>query len=445
MRDRSSWYQPVVAALGPWPEEHARTRPALLCQVELALRLMETVAPGHAADGAWTLLGGYGLAFARAAKLSVGEAEQVALAAARHLLWPMRRGRMWRQSLDAYLQLPERLRAYRVPAAGEPAYRLPLVVAADRFAAYDEALAHLPGFTVKPLEQAAAGEHRFMDRRHRRTSVTIPADLVRDPLPGHSLTTERPATAGPLDVPLSELAHVARWMDEEEWRRGRRAGNWAQRLNDLDLDTRDGTAFAPASALPLDRLTHLVGMVGAGKSTLMTLLAVWGHHNGLRTTLVVGDLAEQLTLTELFRGLGLSAAPIQGGTTRPQHTQRLHRRLAARGAHSLLAHTDAAFRHLSTACPLDALRALDTSEPLRYNDAPCGGLHPVRPAAHSGDAPDGLAVEHAVRALERARGAAGSRPPRTTATKRRSGAPRMPARCGVPVPATPPRVTSWTR
>ncbi|MEK8170856.1 hypothetical protein NKH77_18825 [Streptomyces sp. M19] len=192
------------------------------------------------------------------------------------------------------------------------------MVASDRFAVYDEALASLPGFAVKPMDQAEAGEHRFMDRRHRRTSVTIPADLVRDP-PGPPLTAERLATAGPLDVPLDELADVARWMDEEERRRGRKAGNWAQRLDDLDLDTRtpDGTAFAPASALPLDRLTHLVGMVGAGKSTLMTLLAVWAHHNGLRTTLVVGDVAEQLTLTELFRGLGLSAALIQGGTTRP--------------------------------------------------------------------------------------------------------------------------------
>ncbi|WP_171162556.1 hypothetical protein [Streptomyces sp. I05A-00742] len=405
MRDRSSWYQPVVTALGPWPEEHAGTRPALLCQVELALRMMETVAPGHSADGAWTLLGGYGLHFVRAAKLPTGTAEQVALTAARHLLWPMRRGRMWRQSLDAYLELPERLRAYRVPAAGEPAHQVPLKVAADRFATYDDALANLPDFSTKPLPRAEAGEHRFMDRRHRRTSVTIPADLVRDPMPGHPLTADRPATASPLDVPLGELADVARWMDEEEQRRGLKAGNWAQRLDHLDLDTRtpDETAFEAASVLPLDRLTHLVGMVGAGKSTLMTLLAVWAHQNGLRITLVVGDVAEQLALTELFRALGLSAAPVQGGTTRPQHTQRLHRRLAARGAHSLLAHTDPVFTHLSTACPLDALRALDTSEPLRYADAPCGALHPAR-RQETAEEP---AAERAVRKLESARGVPG--------------------------------------
>ncbi|WP_328671971.1 hypothetical protein [Streptomyces sp. NBC_00328] len=403
MRDRSSWYKPVVAALGPWPEEHARTRPALLCQVELALRLLETVAPGHAADGAWTLLGGYGLRFARAAKLSIGAAEETALSTARHLLWPMRRGRMWRQSLDAYLELPERLRAYRVTADGEPAHRVPLKVAANRLAVYDDALANLPGFATKELPQADAGEHRFMDRRHRRTSVTVPADLVQDPFPGHPLGAERPATAGPLDVPLDELADVARWMDAAERRLGLKAGNWAERLDHLDLDTRtpDGTAFEEADALPLAGLTHLVGMVGAGKSTLMTLLAVWAHQNNLRITLVVGDVAEQLTLTELFRTLGLKAAVVQGGTTRPQHAQRLHRRLASRGEHSLLSHTGSVFTHLSTACPLDALRALDTSEPLRYTDAPCGALHPVR-GKGTAEHPVG---ENAVRALERARGA----------------------------------------
>nr|WP_248296514.1 hypothetical protein [Streptomyces sp. S1D4-11] len=401
MRDRSSWYQPVVAELGPWPEEFARTRPALLCQVELALRLMETVAPGHAADGAWTLLGGY--PFARAAGLATGPAEQVALSAARHLLWPMRRGHMWRRSLDAYLELPERLRAYRAPATGEPARRVSPRVAANRFAAYDAALANLPGHAAKPLPQAEEGEHRFMDRRNRRTSVTIPAELVREPFPAHSLTAARKATAGPLDVPLDELAYVARWMDKEEQRRGLKAGNWEDRLDHLDLDTRtaDGAGFEEAQALPLDRLTHLVGMVGAGKSTLMTLVAVWAHQEGLRITLVVGDVAEQLNLTELLRSLGLSAALVQGGTTRPQHTQRLHRRLAARGEHSLLSHTGTVFTHLSTACPLDALRGLDASEPLRYTDAPCGALHPVRRKEAVEESPALLAT----RELERARGA----------------------------------------
>ncbi|WP_414506538.1 hypothetical protein [Streptomyces sp. NEAU-L66] len=428
MRDRSSWYRQLATDLKPWPQEHAGTKPTLLCQVELGLRLLERLDTDRAADGVWVLLGGY--PFAQAAGLVTGPADQLALTAARHLLWPLRRRRMWEQSLEAYLQLPERLRAYRVPPGGGPARSISPPVAAHRFAVYDAALGRLPEFSTNPLPQATDGTYRFMDRR-RHTSVTVPAELILEPAPGHALDAGRPRSAGPagaggpdgantasgkretngpgrplgvpLDVPLDELVDTARWMDTEERRRGLAPGNWADRLAKLDLDTRtpDGTAFEESRTLTLDQLTHLVGMVGAGKSTLMTLIAVWAHRNELRITLVVGDVAEQLTLTDLFRGLGLRASLVQGSTTRQQHTQRLHRRLAARGAHSLLTHTSRTFAHLSTACPLDALRGLDAAEPLRYADAPCGGLHPVRRQA----VPEEPPTARATRELQRARGA----------------------------------------
>ncbi|MFF3497312.1 hypothetical protein ACFYWS_38970 [Streptomyces sp. NPDC002795] len=400
MRDRSSWYQQLVDDLKPWPAEYVGTKPALLCQVELGLRLLETLDPGRAADGVWVLLGGY--PFAEAAGIADGPADRLALAAARHLLWPMRRGRMWRQSLEAYLELPERLRAYRVPGNGGPARRVRPPVAAHRLAVYDKALGRLPDFSENPLPPATEGAYRFMDRR-RHASVDVPADLVLDQAAGHDLGASRPGRGEPLSIPLAELEATARWMDTEELGRGLKAGHWADRLSRLHLDARtaDGTAFVEAHRLTLDQLTHLVGMVGAGKSTLMMLVAVWAHRAGLRTTLVVGDVAEQLTLTDLLCDLGLRAALVQGGTTREQHTQRLHRRLAARGQHSLLAHTSRTFAHLSTACPLDALRGLEASEPLRYADAPCGGLHPVRQL----EVPEESSEASATRELLRARGA----------------------------------------
>ncbi|MET7858144.1 hypothetical protein ABZS81_13105 [Streptomyces sp. NPDC005318] len=387
MRDRSSWYESVVRDLQPWPQEHTSVKPALLCQVELGLRLLETLDSGRPADGVWTLLGGY--PFAQAAGIASTVSERLALTAARHLLWPMRRRRMWEQSLEAYLELPERLRGYRIPAVAGPARRVDPPVAARRFTAYDAALGALPPFALNPLPRAEAGSYRFMDRR-RRASVTLTEDLVLEQAEGHDLSAGRPDPDGTCDVPLAELADTARWMDTEEQLRGLRAGSWERRLSELHLDARgpDGESFVSTDRLTLNQLTHLVGMVGAGKSTLMTLIAVWGHHKGLRTTLVVGDVAEQLNLTELFRELGLHAAMVQGSTTREQHTQRLHRRLAARGDGSLLNHTGRVFDHLSTACPLDAQRGLDASVPLRYRDAPCGGLHPsgssVRSAVENG-------------------------------------------------------------
>ncbi|MEU6108080.1 hypothetical protein ABZ853_06640 [Streptomyces albidoflavus] len=405
MRDRSGWYQTLAKELKPWPAEYRSIKPALLCQVELGLRLMETLGPGRAADGVWVLLGGY--PFASAAGMVRTPADQLALTAARHLLWPMRRRRLWQQSLESYRQLPEQLRGYRVPADGGPARRVGHQVAAHRFEIYDNALGRVPDFATKPLPYATEGTHRFKERR-RYSSVTVPPEFVLAPPPGHDLVAPLSGPVGPVEIPLTELDDTAEWMDAEEQRRGRQPGQWRERLSRLELDVRtaDGKDFESARTLTLDGLTHLVGMVGAGKSTLMTLIAVWAHRRNLRTTLVVGDVAEQLSLTQILLGLGLRAALVQGSTTRPKHTQRLHRRLAARGEHSLLDHTDRTFAHLSTACPLDALRALETADPLRFADAPCGALHPVERGGDETDREEDVQSHSArvTRELQRARG-----------------------------------------
>ncbi|MFG3281090.1 hypothetical protein [Streptomyces sp. NPDC048111] len=380
MRDSSEWYLPLAQALEPvWPQENQEVKPSLLCQVELGIFLLESIDPSRDARGLYTLLGGY--PFAVAAGLAASPAQRARLDVARHLLWRLRRRRMWHQSLEAYTQLPERLRGYRLPEGGGPPRRVEPTVAGGRFATYERALSQLPGFDRRPLTLAPAGQARFTER-HIPASVILPEQLCLPAPTGHDLSLVPRTSGRPLDIPLAELADTARWVEETEAGRGRPSGNWVQRLADLKLDvlSADGVRFEAATVLRLDRLLHLVGMVGAGKSTLMHLIAVWGARQGLRTTLVVGDVAEQLTLVGLFQGLGLSAAPVIGVTTREQHASRLHRRLAARGQSSLLQHDDPAFDLLSTVCVLDAQRGLEAAEPLRYVDAPCTELHPVKKA-----------------------------------------------------------------
>ncbi|MFI0711395.1 hypothetical protein ACH4SK_12185 [Streptomyces inhibens] len=378
MRNSSEWYQPLAKALEPvWPQEHQDVNPSLLCQVELGLYLIEKLDPSRDAHGVYTLLGGY--PFAVAAGIATTPAQSARLDAARHLLWKLRRRRMWHQCLETYAQLPERLRGYRLPEGGGPARRVEPTVAGNRFDRFERALSRLPDFDQRVLQPAPAGQARFTER-HRPASVTIPEQLCFPPATGHDLSRV-PGTAGrPLDIPLAELAETARWMEEAETASGLPSGKWVRRLEDLQLDVlaADGLHFERTSVLRLDQLLHLVGMVGAGKSTLMNLIAVWGARKGLRTTLVVGDVAEQLTLVGQFRDLGLKAAPVIGGTTREQHASRLHRRLAARGRASLLQHDDPAFDDLSTVCVLDAQRGLEAAEPLRYVDAPCTELRPVK-------------------------------------------------------------------
>jgi hypothetical protein len=379
MRNASQWYQSLARDLsGVWPAESAGIRPSLLCQLELGLRLLERLDPERPASGVYALLSGY--PFAAAMGITRTPGEEAMLTVARHLLWKLRRGRQWAQAIETYQELPERLRGYRIPQEGGPALRVEPTVAASRYELYDLTLSRLPDFDRLPLRLAGPGPSRFTDR-HRPASVTIPAGLCLDPASGHDIDTVPDATLRPLAIPLTELAETASWMDEAERKRGLPPGSWSQRLKDMRLDTRtpDGGEFQPSAVLTIDRLLHLVGMVGSGKSTLMTLVAAWGARKDhpLKTTLVVGDVAEQLSLSALFRSLDLPAVPVLGATTREKHAGRLHRRLAARGQDSLLIHDDPGFAYLSTACVIDGLRGLEAAEPLRYADAPCTSLHPV--------------------------------------------------------------------
>jgi hypothetical protein len=123
---------------------------------------------------------------------------------------------------------------------------------------------------------------------------------------------------------------------------------------------------------------NLVGMVGAGKSTIRDILAYWvATQTGRRVTIVVGDVAETQAVVDQLTQLGVSAAPILGHSTRERNIERLHRRTATAGAPTMLAHDQPAFAYLSSACPLDALRGLEAPRPLRIGEAPCLSLYPV--------------------------------------------------------------------
>ncbi|WP_328750484.1 hypothetical protein OHT57_33660 [Streptomyces sp. NBC_00285] len=384
MRDRDGWHKPVSKELsrlwGEVPAELSGVKPGLLCQVELALRLLERLAPEEPARGAYVLFGGY--PFARARGIAVTREHEVLLTAGRHLLWTLRRRRTWHQALETYAALPERLRAYDVPADDAPARRSEPVVASDRIAVYDIALAALPPLVRKALPIAPVGRATFVDRR-RPTSVMLPEHLRPDPVPGHAPEGGRPGRGEPITLKRADLVETARWMDRiERQEHVESPGYWEDRLSELHIAPRDADrlGFSEDGDLRLDGLLHLAGMVGAGKSTLMTLIAVWGARQEpkLRTTIVVGDVAEQLRLSALLRDLGLAATPVLGLTTRETHVQRLHRRLASRGLDNLLDHDLPGFDDLSTVCVVNALRGTEAAEPLRFADAPCTSLYPEK-------------------------------------------------------------------
>src|SRR5690606_37437410 len=107
-------------------------------------------------------------------------------------------------------------------------------------------------------------------------------------------------------------------MDAIEQNLPGKRNDWVRRLGRVKLLIRDDTQgeFVPSEQLRVDRLMNLVGMVGAGKSTLRDILAFWAAtETGRRITIVVGDVAETLAIVDQFDRLGVEAAPIVGHST----------------------------------------------------------------------------------------------------------------------------------
>ncbi|MFE2108878.1 signal recognition particle [Kitasatospora sp. NPDC059463] len=378
MRDRTEWYAKLRPQIRQaWPAGTGRRQTTRLCAVELAMYLLERLCPGEPALSAWALLGGYRFGLVCQ---DTSERRRV-FRIARHRLWRYRRPRTWERALEQYRSFPEEVRGYDVTDPSLPPRRVTTPVAPGRWSVYEEALTEEPSFRLRDgLPLAELGRtYRFVQGK-LQTSVSLPDFLpVREARP-HALHVPVPRKAI-VTADREGLLATAAWMDttlgiEEKHK------TWHYRVGRLEFDVLDPVCqkFVTGETLSVDGLLHLVGMVGAGKSTLRDVLSVHLALHHRRVTVVVGDVAEQLNLIGLLRRLpGIKAAPVLGTSTRVRNTQRMHRRLSSQGSGSLLTHEAEHFTYLSTACPLDALRGVEPEGPPRIAEAPCTGLHSVEP------------------------------------------------------------------
>ncbi|MCX4469379.1 signal recognition particle [Micromonospora sp. NBC_01655] len=367
MRSTAQGFAPVIQALRQAGE--LRSRELLrLCEVELGLRLQRHLAPESPATDAWVLFSGYPFAHARG--LVADQQGEQMLRVARYSLWTLRRKTAWEEALRSYHRTDPSLRGYDVPDMSRPATeRLP-AFAPDRWDTYDLLLRCAPPFTRTEVPVAGDGPHQFPVGRHM---VTVQLSGAGDmPAPtAHDLGLLPAGGGAPVRLRWRDLLETAAEMD------GVLFQNWVDRLSRTHLFTSSGGAFAPDEEFSVAGVQHLLGIVGAGKSTLRDVITVYlVNRHGFCVTVLVGDVAESLKLVSLYNTYltaGRTAAPIIGASGRERHAQRLHRRLASRGEHSILSHTDPSFNYLSTSCAINALLPED-DDVLPYGAAPCARL-----------------------------------------------------------------------
>ncbi|MBD0711621.1 MULTISPECIES: hypothetical protein [unclassified Streptomyces] len=339
-----------------------------LCQVEIGLHLQGKLTPESPAAHAWVLFSGH--EFAKARGVSHTPEHEAMLRVGRYSMWTLRRRRAWREALLHYQRFDPSLRAFDVPDPSLPATPGHPFVATGRRATYDELLKAAPPLAGRQPDVAQEGPHAFPVSRTLAV-VDLPS-VPPAPLVAHDVDALPPGKGEPLTFCLDDLRETAAEMDDKRY------ANWVGRLDDLVLSTSSGEGFVRAERFTVDRVQHLLGIVGAGKSTLRDIIAV--HlvtRHAKRVTIVVTDVAEVLKLVELYgTHTNGAAAPVLGAGGKEKHAQRLHRRLAGRGEHRLLAHDDPAFAHLSTSCVLSLMRRGPADEPLAFGEAPCTRLKP---------------------------------------------------------------------
>lgn len=381
MRDRRGWHRRCSPQQlnEVWPEHLGSFRPGDLLDVELGLYLLQDVTPTRTAADVWPLLGGY--PYSEVFGDVRTEEQRLRVMRARHYLWDMRRRHAWREALADYLKVPQHLRGYDLDRPTAVPRRRETSRAGRRFEVFEELLSTPPRFATRSIPFAEVGEHTFrvQDRTH---SVVFDEELLTETLPrAHALDAPPAGDGEPIDVSWEEFEKAADEMDaiEAVVPDGPRNG-WAGRLQRVQLLVRDTELgrFTQRGRLKINRLLHLVGMVGAGKSTLRDILTYHIVSRSVRrVTIVVGDVAEMLAVVDQFDRLGVRAAPILGHSTRERNINRLHRRTATAGAATMLGHDHPGFAHLSSACPVDVLRGLEARRPLGVREAPCITLHTV--------------------------------------------------------------------
>ncbi len=109
---------------------------------------------------------------------------------------------------------------------------------------------------------------------------------------------------------LNELLQYAQEMDGKFLNK-----NYVQRLNRSGIKLLEDGVLHKSVTLKLDKITHILGMVGSGKSTLMHILSYCVMRNKGRVMLVLETVKEVHEISQLFQQLGFSTAVITGKST----------------------------------------------------------------------------------------------------------------------------------
>lgn len=360
----------------------------VLVRVEAGLHLLEILGlQNHSVLTVWALLQGLEIPALRALPLS---AQQQQWWANYRVILHQTSLADWQDDLEIYASYPAEQRVYVIPETSETYSTQPVVRTGhqgQRLADYDEVFGQVLPFKRDKRSLAGEGTYSYPVGSQQWARVDFTAEvLARAPRAAASKFGGR-RTPQPLSYTYAQLRELAQEVEALEAQQGIPPGYWVHRVeHNLRYRARraDG-ALAEANAEPLriKGMTHIAGMVGAGKSTVADLIAfdIARQQSGQRVTLIFADVAETLRKSNYFNRLLGSVAhapvavPLLGPSMRAKHLHTLFQQqdFALTEDHWQL-------RYLDTTCLITQwLKPIDEStEAQPAGQEPCTRLSPAQ-------------------------------------------------------------------
>jgi hypothetical protein len=214
-------------------------------------------------------------------------------------------------------------------------------------------------------------------------------------LPTAPIPSPDKTTRAPIVVTIEELEEIARTLDDEDARDSTRVPrNFLSRLRSSDghavfsVLSPQGQRLAGTATITLDRLSHMIGLPGSGKSTLIFLLVVMLARQGRRVTLLVPSIEFALALDADLARYSVPTALLVGQSpdARRRHASRLAERVATMDGGGF-GQTAAGAELLGTRCALSGFVSVPPpSFDFPHDRPPCSAL---RQAALKKDGKEG--------------------------------------------------------
>ena len=281
-------------------------------KTEMTLAVLEHIAPNEDAEQAYLLLHNYSLIG------NIAEKEETAFLQKAHIcLRYCSSKQRWQQLLITYREdVPAHLCFYRLSdeiSDGKTLCKLSrneeATIAADRIEIY---LEHIMQFRENSnINFAKAGRYQYWIGNEDKPWAEVNIPEYRTNFPGDTdPKAERPG----IKVTLEELLRSAKEMqiyDPDDY--------CYEVLQNNIIKTVNNGHVVKAEELSIHEVVNMVGMVGAGKSTLMKVLTYHLSKQDKKIVIVLDTVADTFHMYSYFRRLNMNVTPLIGRNEREKY------------------------------------------------------------------------------------------------------------------------------